>query len=514
MPKPCERAPSLVRADNRKPVETGQGKMQKQPKLERVLVSAIFLTGAALPVAAQTAAPPSGKPTANTTTVFGSLRVRQEVWDWFKPATSDFDNDYTFTGAILRVGASRKFGQNTGIIELAAPALLGLPENAVAPAPQGALGLGGNYRAANGDRQASLFVKQLAYQQTLSAGQTLKFGRQEFNEGTETTPPEPGLAYLKRDRISQRLIGTFAWTHIGRSFDAVQYVRNRPDFNLTAIAGFPTSGVFDLNGWNTLTDVRFAYAAATFPHYRGRIPGEGRVFALYSEDGRQVTKTDNATVKDKDKIQLVTIGGHLLAGGKTGNGMWDALFWSAAQFGDWGKQDHSSLAGAMEAGYRFRGAKSPWLRVGWFYASGDSDPADGKHKTFYAPLSTPRIYARTPFYTESNVQDGFVQVLYKPTPALQLRADFHRVSLANGRDLWYSGDGPFQSGPAFGLAGRKGNGSRSLADLLDFSADWTPTKRDSVTLYAGRMFGKSVVRGIYPTDTNGTFGYLEISHRF
>jgi hypothetical protein len=473
------------------------------------------MAGIALPAAAQTPpAPANGTATKSGPVISGSLRVRQEVWDWFAP-TGDFDSDYSFTGAILRIGVSQKFAKGTGNLELAAPALLGLPSKAIAPAPQGALGLGGNYFAVNGDRKVSLFVKQLNYQFPIASGQTLKLGRQEFNEGTETIPPDAGLAMLKRDRISQRLIGTFAWTHVGRSFDAVQYVNNRPTFNLTAIGGFPTRGVFDLNGWNTLTDVKFAYVGATLPRYKSATMTDSRLFAIYYEDGRNINKTDNAAVKDRDAIKLTMVGGHLVATGKTPSGAWDGLLWGTYQFGNWGRLDHNALAYTAEAGYRFgQSPKAPWLRAGYFHADGDGNVADGKHKTFYAPLSTPRIYARTPFYTESNVNDTFVQVLYKPIPTVQLRADYHRVTLANGNDLWYSGDGAFQNGPAFGLAGRKGNGSTGLADLIDFSADWAATKRDTLTLYLGRMLGKSVVRGIYPNGVTGSFAYIEILHRF
>ena len=39
------------------------------------------------------------------------------------------------------------------------------------------------------------------------AGQSLRVGRLEFNDGAEVTPANTALAALKRDRIAQRLIG-------------------------------------------------------------------------------------------------------------------------------------------------------------------------------------------------------------------------------------------------------------------------------------------------------------------
>ena len=81
---------------------------------------------------------------------------------------------------------------------------------------------------------------------------SLAIGRMEFAEGTETTPTDPTLAVLKRDRIQQRLIGTFAFTHGGRSFDGAQYRLDRPGMNLTLFAARPTRGVFQVDGWGEL----------------------------------------------------------------------------------------------------------------------------------------------------------------------------------------------------------------------------------------------------------------------
>lgn len=150
-------------------------------------------------------------------TFSGSLRARVENWNWFE--TPDADDRYTFLGAQLRVAAKKKLGRVEGQLELAAPVLLNLPDDAVQPAPRGALGIGGNYFAANGDTNvAGLFVKQAF----LRAGR-FRLGRFEFADGAEHLPADAQLAAVRRDRIANRLIGTFAFTHVGRSFDGVQF---------------------------------------------------------------------------------------------------------------------------------------------------------------------------------------------------------------------------------------------------------------------------------------------------
>ena len=458
---------------------------------------------------------PAAKPAKKGFTLSGSVRIREEFWDWFKPATGNYKNNYAFTGAILRVAGNYTGSFGDAKLELAAPFLGGLPKTAAAPAPQGLLGLGGLYRAVNGAQNGSVFVKQGYVQAALPGKQSVKAGRFEFSDAGETVPGNPTLAYIKRERLAQRLIGPFAWAHVGRSFDGLQYVHNRPNDNLTVVTAYPTRGVFDLDGAATITAVRFAYAALTLPHYKKGNGSEARLFALYYTDTRDVAKTDNAAKKDRDDIKLTTIGAHYLAGGLAGAGRWDALLWGAYQTGKWGKLDNAAYAYTAEAGYQFgKVPTAPHLRAGYFVASGDNNASDSKHKTFYAPLSTPRIYARTPFYTESNVVDTFVQAILRPTSKVLLRADAHRLSLANSHDLWYSADGPFQTRPYFGLFGRPSGGKSDLADLIDLSADVTATPRDTFTLYVGAMQGRGVVKNSYPTDTRGTYSYLEITHRF
>ncbi|MFZ4794329.1 MAG: hypothetical protein ACOYLN_09360 [Blastocatellia bacterium] len=88
----------------------------------------------------------------------GNLRLRAENWDWFESGA--YENRYAFGAANLRLGLSQQWERFEWQIEGAVPILLGLPENAVAPAPQGQLGLGATYFAANGYQDASFFLKQ------------------------------------------------------------------------------------------------------------------------------------------------------------------------------------------------------------------------------------------------------------------------------------------------------------------------------------------------------------------
>jgi len=449
--------------------------------------------------------------------VTGSLRLRAESWNWFD--TSAADGTYGFGASLLRLGIGQKRSKFDWQVEIAQPLLLNLPDDAIAPPPQGQLGLGATYFATNGRRFSALvFLKQgfVRFKGVGGDANSLRLGRFEFMEGAETAPKDPTLAALKRDRVAHRLIGNFGFSHVGRSFDALQFVRETPESNLTVMAGRATQGVFNVNGMPEL-DVDVIYGAHTRPMKRLG-PGEWRVFALHYHDGRGALKTDNRPLPvrttDQENIRIGTFGGHLLQTFKAGSGTADLLIWGAVQVGRWGRLGHRAGAVAVEAGYQRNFPKlKPWVRAGYFRSSGDGNPSDDQHSTFFQALPTPRIYARFPFYNLMNNEDAFVQLLLRPHKRLQLRSDFHTLRLSSGADLWYQGGGAYEQ-TSFGYSGRPSGGNRSLASVFDLSADVQVSSQVSLGFYFAQANGKRVISKIYPEDRDGRFGYVELLWRF
>jgi len=454
-------------------------------------------------------------------TFSGSIRARLESWDWFESGAAN--NDYNFGAATLRLSLGQQKESFEWQVEGAFPLLINLPEDAIVQAPQGQLGLGASYFAANGRRDAGAFIKQGFIRFKGVGGDkasSLKLGRFEFNDGTEITPADPSLAVIKRDHISQRLIGTFGFTHVGRSFDGAHYARNTKSGAFTFVAARPTEGVFQLRGWDEL-DVDFYYGAYNRPIKTKDSESDMRLFALHYHDGRRVLKTDNRPQAlrgaDGDNIRVTTIGGHYITALKAGPGKMDALVWGAGQFGNWGNLDHRAGAIAAEAGYQFGGKITnkfkPWLRAGYFRSTGDGDPTDSMHNTFFQVLPTPRIYARFPFYNLMNNEDMFAQLRLKPHAKLSMRADAHYLRLSNAKDLWYVGGGAFQR-QTFGYIGRPSNGNKTLGAMIDLSVDWNVTPQTSLTFYAAGVRGAGVAERIYPDGRNARFAYIELTRRF
>lgn len=341
----------------------------------------------------------------------------------------------------------------------------------------------------------------------------------EFIDGTEVAPPNATLAAVKRDRIAHRLLGNFAFSHVGRSFDGVQYALNSKKLNFTFLAARPTDGVFQVDGWRDL-DINVFYGALTGQAGTGTNAGEWRAFGIGYRDYRDgVLKTDNrpAAVRsaDHERINIGTFGGHYLRTAQTSQGAVDLLLWGALQTGSWGTLDHRAGAFAAEAGWQPKGLKkvAPWLRGGYNYGSGDGNPNDTRHGTFFQLLPTPRIYARFPFFNMMNNGDAFGEVILRPSGKFNIRTDVHLLRLASNDDLWYVGGGAFQPG-TFGFVGRPSNGHTGLATLYDVSGDYRVNGYASFTVYYGFAAGRPVTEAIYPARGDASLGYAELTLRF
>jgi len=459
--------------------------------------------------------------------VTGTFRSRAYGWDWFEPASGD--NEYGYSGNLLRVNFTEQRKSWAWDAELAAPFLLGLPDNATAPAPQGALGLGSNYYSANGNSRYSgmVFAKQL-YARVKGLGPseagTLQVGRFEFNDGSELAPKNTTLATLKRDRVSQRLIGAFGWSDVGRSFDGARFSYSKPTNDFTFVAAIPTRGVFQTDGWGW-NRAAFGYGAFTHEWGHGKHAADTRFFVLDYDDWRHILKTDNRPAAmragDKDNIRIETFGAHSLHAVTSSAGTIDALAWGAVQTGRWGTQTQLAYALDFEGGIQPKvlprlkplAKLKPWLRGGFTMGSGDGNPHDLRHGTFFQVLPTPRPYARFPFFNMMNTEDRFGALVLRPHTRVTVSSEFHALRLSNAKDLWYSGGGIFQPW-TFGYTGRATSARRSLGNLYDTSVDYRATAGTTLTVYFGHAQGLAAMEQIYPKGKEGDFGYVEVAFKF
>jgi hypothetical protein len=452
-------------------------------------------------------------------TVSVNWRFRTEAWDWFQPATGQ--NAYAFEHSLLRIGLGQKSENLEWFLEGAQDAIVDLPTGAVLAGRPGQLGLGGTYFAANGNGQnnANGFVRQAYVGFKLPANGKLRLGRFTFLDGAEVTPTDKSLAQLVNTRITQRLIGDFGFSAVGRSFDGAQLSFNAGGNNFTLLGARPTRGVYQIDAMGEL-NVDLFYGAFTVPVSASKSTGELRIFSLgYIDERGSVLKTDSrplaARSADKFHIRIGTYGADYVHVFRTQNhGQFDFLLWGAVQDGSWGVETHRAGAFVGEFGWQpVIHFLNPWLRAGYSFGSGDSNSADNTHATFFQVLPTPRPYARFPFYNMMNNEDFYGTSVFRLPHSLVVRSELHALRLANAQDLWYGGGGAFQP-KTFGYTGRASGGNRSLANVWDVSLDVPLGYGFSLTTYYAHAWGKSVVSSIYPAGTNAQFGYVETNFHF
>lgn len=454
-------------------------------------------------------------------TLLLSDRMRGEFVDWFAPpagVAAPDANRYAFFANRLRAGLSVLLPHAQLTLEMQDTRIANLPDDASLAAPQGNLGTGAVYFAnTRQTSQGEPFLKQGTLTLRRS-GLTATLGRFDYRDGLETVPTDATLAFVKRTRIAERLVGPFDFTHVSRSFDGGVLAYDQPLWNATAWGARPTEGAFDVSANREIRNVEVAGAALTLKRLLGTLPTDARLFYLYYRDARDdVLKVDNRPLAvreaDHDPISISTVGAHGLVALDAGPGVVDLLGWTVVQVGSWGTQNHGAWAYAFEAGYQLpRAPLAPWLRVGYDRSSGDDDPDDRSHRTFFQVLPTPRIYAQLPFYNLMNDADFFTELILRPHERVFIRADWHWLEVTEGRDLWYQGGGAGKNG-LFGYSGSAAGGRHQLAQLLDLTVNVTLMKQLTLGTYFGHAFGGGVVGESF-VGRDASYGFVETTYRY
>ncbi|HVH07019.1 MAG TPA: alginate export family protein, partial [Myxococcota bacterium] len=350
----------------------------------RLLAAAALLAGAAPSVAQE--APADGLHTEpsifwksgdHRVDLGFAVRLRTEIWDAF----ADDVSNYTALRSRFRVS----YGWRERLLlvaELQNVTLWGMD-----PDGSGALA---SYRNANGgERNVSGTDVRLLYAEVRPfAGAYLRAGRQEVKLGPEVMYPEPDWKYLKSARVSERLLGSVGWSHEERAGDGITAGWDLGGHNLFAFAARPTTGVFAVDtAYRPLRDIRYAGGSWTVKRDTWLPHTELGVFGMAYEDER-----DPGEGGLLHGLEVYTLGIYELGVHPIGPGKLDTVLWLAGQLGDYNDLDHRAGAFLAELGYQLPDVPTkPWLRAGVNYASGDGDPTDGDHQTFFNLLPTNHI---------------------------------------------------------------------------------------------------------------------------
>jgi len=215
-----------------------------------------------------------------------------------------------------------------------------------------------------------------------------------------------------------------------------------------------------------------------------------------------------------DDLRINTTGINLVGAYKAGTGEVDLLLWLAFQFGDFGNESQKALAFIAETGYQFvQTPWKPWIRVGFAYASGDGDPDDSNHGTFFNYVPTNhKFYGYVDANAFSNLIDAYMQFLISPHKRVKFAVDGHLFWLASDDEVWIGGSGPFNDS-VFGYAFRNPAEGNDIEQNLGGEMDLTLIVKtlDYLTLQFGysHFFGGNGVSAVFEKEDQLDWFYAQ-----
>ena len=444
-----------------------------------------------------------------------AFRYRLEYVDWYHAKDKPSNDPYLFEHTKLNLGA--KFHQDffTAYAQGQYFQLLDLPDSGT--------GTGANYNLNNEGkrnpggvilRQAYLAIdRQIGTPLLRAAG-----GRMLYANGMEIQNSSPEIEAIKKNRIANRVLGSFDFT-AGRSFDGGLVSLSEKSFGGVAGGFFhPTQGGFSADGGVEITHIDIGTASATYGQPILGTASEAQLFYYYYDDNRDnTTKVDNRPLElrqsELSAIEIHNVGAHWIESYKLDEVAVDTLFWGILQSGRWGSDNVLAGAFAAESGLSFpKIACTPALRFGYWYGSGDSNPGDKTHSTFFQMFPTGRQYALSPFYNMMNNQDTFAELEAIPADDWSTHFGLHFLQLSSVHDLFYSGSGANLSEGQFGYSGLPVY-AKTIGLLLDSGVSYRLNSYLGASLYYGHLFpGGSFEDQLGSAEVD--YGFLEINAKY
>ncbi|MBI2264855.1 MAG: alginate export family protein [Armatimonadetes bacterium] len=386
----------------------------------------------------------------------GEIRVRAESRN-----NADFadvwDDQVVFSGERIRLGVSASFPEKArGFLQLQYTAQ---GDGRILPS-NGYLGL---------------------HQGWLEAGKNpvIRVGRQELNYG------------------DQRIVGSFGWSNIARSYDGVKITWKQGKFSGDLFGVRPLNNNLPLRG------------VLLYGAYGQWSPDGLRKVDLYLLD-----KSDRSGAGGVGDINVVALG--VRAAGPIGrNGDYSGEL--VLETGKVGPRDLRASAYDAALGHTWRSAPwSPRLGIEYAYATGDSDPTDAAVETFDQLFPTNHDkYGYADYQGWRNMQDFRISLSVKPSSKLTLSLDHHWFSLAQPRDGWYGAGGGINTSGATVLRSLAGIAGTNVGTEWDLAVTFVPGKNYRLSAGYSRFTPGPFVRTVLGGTANSSdWSFLMGQHNF
>ncbi|HEY1170889.1 MAG TPA: alginate export family protein [Verrucomicrobiae bacterium] len=340
---------------------------------------------------------------------------------------------------------------------------------------------------------------------------SLKVGRQELSYGDE------------------RLVGAFAWNNIGRTFDAAKLRWQNPWFAadiFTSRLVVPDDNNFNVsNEYETFSGI---YATTK------KIPKQSTdiYFLARNANAQSPSLQLGNLVPTPSARDIYTIGIRGKSNpGEIGN--WDYTYELMGQFGHFNDTALPAATASLshEAYAVFAGGGYTWTemsmtpRVGLEYnfATGDSNPTDGKHETFENLFPTNhKFYGFMDFVSLQNIHNVRLQSSIKPLPRLTILLEGQFFWLADTSDNFYTVAGARRGGIA-ATPGGTGYGinpsySSYVGSEVDFVVTYAVSPHITVEAAYAHFFRGDYVKqslsGAAFGSTDANYFYLQTNFSF
>jgi hypothetical protein len=300
----------------------------------------------------------------------------------------------------------------------------------------------------------------------------------------------PWTLYAGRRELNfmdARILGGRNWHNISPTWDGSMLTLRKGEDQVHLLA---CSQVDIRDGLNVPSRTRFLYGV--FGTVKSWAPGQ-LVEPFFLTTRRPVVASSN-------------LGGLLRTAGSRISGefarSWDYQVLLAAQTGSVAGSQHRAWAGVWGLGRTFSTVPArPRIGAEWSYASGDSDPHDGRSGTFDTLFPSPhRIYGEQDIVGFRNVKILKTGLELQPRKVLKINLDFLDFRLASRRDGLYRTS--FRRGIA---APAGGAASGSIGSELDLVLRYQPTRRVEVRFGVSRFFAGRFVSRNLPGGESQTF---------
>ena len=242
------------------------------------------------------------------------------------------------------------------------------------------------------------------------ASLTLRGGRQELQYG------------------KQRLVSPLDWANTRRTFDGVKFIAKSGDWRVDAfLARLVQVQKYAFNSGDSGRDLYGVYATRKIASWQGA--ADAYWLSLDRDDATF------GAVTGEEKRE--TLGARL--GGACGVSGVDYDLEGGCQFGDVAGADIRAFFFASQVGYKPPDfPMNPRLYMGYDYASGDDDPADGEVETFNQLFPLGHAYfGALDVVGRQNVTDISAGVTLAPLAKLSVKLEGHLFERADTHDALY-----------------------------------------------------------------------------